>query len=97
MTITQAFEWLNEMPNNSIYDGDRPDSTGSPRVAQPDEVANYKTGDGIEKAFTLANIIRSRNNSKEITIKIDNDKVVVEADGKFEFVSAKRFVKNIII
>jgi thiol-disulfide isomerase/thioredoxin len=97
MTIAQVFDWLAAMPNVSIYDNSRLDSTGSPRLAQPDEVANYKTGDGIEKAFTLANIIHSRDTKKEITIKIDNDKVVVEAGTRFEFTSAKKFQKNIII
>lgn len=89
MTIAQAFDWLTAMPNVSIYDNNR--------LAQPDEVANYKTGDGIEKAFTLANIIHSRDAKKEITIKIDSDKVVVKAGTIFEFSSSKQFQKNIVI
>ena len=87
--IEQSFQWLRKMPNESIYDGQR--------LAQPDEVANYKTGDGIEKAITLANIIRSREAEKEITIRIDKNKVVVETGKSFEFESAKGFSKTIKI
>lgn len=89
MSIEQCFEWLSQMPNKSIYD--------SQRLAQPDEVANYKTGDGIEKAVTLANIIHSREANEQIMIKIQKDKVILEAKEKFEFFSAKQFQKNIVI
>jgi hypothetical protein len=41
----------------SIYDGTR--------LAQPDEVWNYKTGDGIEKAILLANIWLARRSLSE--------------------------------
>jgi hypothetical protein len=92
-SIEQCYQWLQSMPNESIYDG----STGSPRVAQPDEVANYKTGDGIEKAITLANIIHWREAEREITININKDKVVVEAGKKFEFSSSKAFEETIRI
>jgi hypothetical protein len=88
-SIEQSYQWLQGMPNESIYDNQR--------LAQPDEVANYKTGDGIEKAITLANIIHWREAEREITININKDKVVVEAETRFEFASAKRFQKNIII
>lgn len=97
MTLAQVFDWLNAMPNVSIYDGDRPDSTGSPRVAQPDEVANYKTGDGIEKAFTLANIIRHRTPNEPIEIKIAGKSVILQAKEKFEFESSKGFERDIKI
>lgn len=88
-TIEQCFQWLQSMPNESIYDGQR--------LSQPDEVANYKTGDGIEKAITLANIIHSREPQREISININKDRVVVEAGKRFEFPSAKQFQKNILI
>ncbi|MGB8226544.1 MAG: hypothetical protein WCE45_06755 [Sedimentisphaerales bacterium] len=96
-SIEQCFQWLQSMPNESIYDSQRFGSTGSPRVAQPDEVANYKTGDGIEKAIALANIIHWREAQREITIGIDKNKVIVEAEGNFEFESSKQFKKNIVI
>ena len=40
--------------NASIYDEPR-------RLAQPDEVWNYRRGDGAEKAVLLANILRARH------------------------------------
>ncbi len=88
-TIEQCYQWLKDMPNESIYD--------NKRLAQPDEVANYARGDGIEKSFTLANILHKREPDKEITIRIDKDSVVVEAGKRFEFESAKGFSKEIKI
>jgi hypothetical protein len=89
MSVNQCLEWLSQMPNKSIYDGSR--------LAQPDEVANYQTGDGIEKAITLANILHARDSQSEITINIDKNKVIVEAGKKFEFESSKAFGKTIKI
>jgi hypothetical protein len=88
-SIEDCFKWLKEMPNESIYDGKR--------VAQPDEVANYGRGDGIEKAITLANILHKREPDREITIMINGNSVVVEANNKFEFNSLKQFQKSILI
>ena len=89
MSAAQCVEWLLRMPNESIYDGSR--------LAQPDEVANYKTADGIEKAITLANILHARDAQSEISIKIGKNKVVVEAGRKFEFFTSKQFQKNVVI
>ncbi len=89
MSAMQCFEWLLQMPNKSIYDGSR--------VAQPDEVANYKTADGIEKAITLANILHARDAQSEISINIDENKVVVDVGKRFEFESSKSFSKTIKI
>jgi len=36
MSVEQVYDWLEQIKNDSIYDGKR--------LAQPDEVANYKTG-----------------------------------------------------
>jgi hypothetical protein len=89
MSATQCVEWLSQMPSKSIYDGKR--------LAQPDEVANYKTGDGIEKAITLANILHARDTQSEISIKIDKSKAIVDAGRKFKFFSSKAFEKTIRI
>jgi len=69
------------MKNVSIYDGKR--------LAQPDEVANYRTGDGLEKAFLLANIIRQRKTGQEIKITVDNDEVRLQWQNRYRFVSKK--------
>jgi hypothetical protein len=88
-SIEDCFQWLKDMPNASIYDAGR--------LAQPDEVVNYKTGDGVEKAFTLANIIHRRTADEQIEIKISGKSVVLTATGKFEFESSKGFEKIIKI
>jgi hypothetical protein len=88
-TIEQIYQWLKDMPSESIYDGKR--------VAQPDEVANYDRGDGVEKAFTLANILHKREPAGEIAIKINGGSVIVDAVEKYEFESVKAFDKTITI
>ncbi len=47
--VAQVAAW----PNESIYDG-------AARLAQPDEVWNYRRGDGFEKALLMANVLRGR-------------------------------------
>lgn len=51
------------MTNRSIYDEDS-------RLAQPDEVWNFKRGDGVEKALTLANILHQRHPGEESEINV---------------------------
>ncbi len=85
----QVYAWLTEMENNSIYEGKR--------LATPDEVANYNTGDGLEKAFLLANVIRHRNTEHDIEIIVDNSDVTLKAQTEYRFVSAKGLSKQINI
>ncbi len=86
-SIEQVRQWLEQMDNISIY-------TGS-RLAQPDEVANYKTADGIEKAFSLANVIRRRHPNRSIEICVDNADVTLSADGRYCFKSQKNLTKTV--
>ncbi|ADK16659.1 MULTISPECIES: hypothetical protein [Clostridium] len=65
---------LENMPNVSIYNGSR--------MAQPDEVCNYQMGDGLEKAICLANILKYRNNSRSICIRVLNDHVEINFNNK---------------
>ena len=87
--IDQVYNQLCAIPYESIYDG--------PRLAQPDEVANYNTGDGIEKAFTLANILHQRQPEAALEILIDNDKAIVKADKEYAFKSVKGIRQRIQI
>ena len=80
---------LQQMNSVSIYD--------SKRLAQPDEVANYKTADGLEKAFLLADIIREKNPEQDIKITVDNDVVVIAGRHEYRFVSAKGLQKQVCI
>jgi hypothetical protein len=81
MSVEQAYTWLEDMESTSIYDGSR--------LAQPDEVANYNRGDGLEKAFLLANVIRQKEPEQDVTLTVDGARVRVSGARKFEFASAK--------
>jgi hypothetical protein len=89
MSIKEIYAWLEQMKDASIYDGRR--------LAQPDEVANYKTGDGLEKAFLLANVIRERNPEQDVEIIADNNLVILKGQHEHRFVSNKNLEKSIII
>jgi hypothetical protein len=72
------------MPNESIYDGPG-------RLAQPDEVWNFQRGDGVEKAVLLANLLRARHPSANITVRVAPDRAICELDTRrFEFPSTKQ-------
>ncbi|MBN2588875.1 MAG: hypothetical protein JXA96_03360, partial [Sedimentisphaerales bacterium] len=89
MSLQEVYEWLGQMNNNSIYD--------SGRLAHPDEVANYKTGDGLEKAFFLANVIHKKAPERDIEIIIANEQVTLKAESEYKFTSTKKLEKQIII
>ena len=83
--------WLAGLPGASIYDGTR--------VAQPDEVANYNTGDGIEKAFLMASVLSRRGEQKRFTLSIRPEKATLTTgDGKtFEYDSRKGLTAELVI
>lgn len=89
MSVEQVYNWLEKMADESIYDGKR--------LAQPDEVVNYNTGDGLEKAFVLANIMRLKKPEQNIAITVDNNEVMLEAEKQYAFKSGKEFEKSIRI
>ncbi len=90
-TLDEAYRILEKMPDESIYDGKR--------LAQPDEVWNFGLGDGIEKAFVLANYMKALNPKDTIAIEAKNTEVVVtDLAGKtFSFPSGKGYEKKITI
>ncbi len=81
MSVEAVYDWLEGIAGVSIYDGNR--------LAQPDEVANYLTGDGLEKAILLANVLRHRSPERELRMEVDRSRVVVLGDRDYEFSSAK--------
>lgn len=88
--IEKAYHELCKFDDHSIYPGNR--------LAQPDEVCNFKKGDGIEKAIALA--AYATNLDKECVIKIEimNEKITMNIDNcEFIFVSKKSLVKTIHI
>jgi hypothetical protein len=67
----------------SIYDGNR--------LALPDEVVNFKRGDGIEMAISLANVAKSRH--IPLTFEQNGSKVsVLAGDEKFAFSTTKNLI-----
>ena len=88
--ISEVYEILKELPDESIYD--------EKRLALPDEVWNFKRGDGIEKALLLADFIIKKDNLSTITIEVENKKVSLTNSGTtFQFTSHKSFRKSINI
>ena len=89
-SIPEIYKILTGLPNHSIYEHHR--------LALPDEVWNFRRGDGIEKALLLAEIIVDRENSAVVNIEIDNRKVSLSHNHEsFEFESSKQFRKSIRI
>jgi len=90
MSVEKVHEIISRLPDESIYDG--------ARLAQPDEVWNFKRGDGIEKAFLLAGFIAQKDFFQEINITIDKENVILKFDNnEYYFRSLKSFTKSIII
>ena len=67
------------------------------RLAQPDEVANYRRGDGLEKAMLLANIVRQKSPKENIEIAVSGNSVVLKDAGEYRFDSSKGLKKQIRI
>ena len=87
---SEVYDILESMPHESIYDENR--------LSLPDEVWNFKRGDGIEKALLLADFLHHNNSSSEISIEINKQKVILKSKGKnFYFSSKKSLRKSIVI
>jgi hypothetical protein len=87
-SIPEVYNLIEALENESIYDGNR--------LALPDEVWNYRRGDGIEKGILLADFIIKKEISKTVKIIIEQSHVTVEYDHhKYHFKSAKTFRKSI--
>ncbi len=85
----EVYNMLSQMPDKSIYEGKR--------LAQPDEVINYDTGDGLEKAFLLANLLRQKYPQQIIKITVNNNEVCVKGKSGYKFESKKQLQKGITI
>ena len=73
MEPEKVYSVLTCWPDESIYAGNG--------LAMPDEVVNYKRGEGLEKAITFINVAKSRHlnlsteqRDKKIILKIDHQK-----------------------
>ena len=81
---------LKTLPDQSIYDG--------PRLAQPDEVWNFQTGDGLEKAILLCAVWRKRHPADPIELTVQPDRVDVKlAERTVTFDSTKGLNKKMAL
>jgi hypothetical protein len=86
----EIYNIINELKNKSIYD--------SGRMAQPDEVWNFRRGDGAEKAFLMANVLLFNDPAARVEISLHDDHAMLEYSGQhFSFVTAKGHNKKILI
>lgn len=89
-TIKEVYEILSSLDNHSIYDDNR--------ISLPDEVWNFRRGDGIEKAILMADFIIQKDESSSLSIDIDHGSVVLGFYGeKYKFKSSKPLKKSIAI
>jgi hypothetical protein len=87
MKIDQVYMILSGWPDESIYDGNG--------LAMPDEVVNYRRGEGVEKAITFANIAKSRH--LEIIREHQDKKIILKIDHhRFEFPYTKKLKPEIL-
>ncbi|NSW95469.1 MAG: hypothetical protein HPY62_12245 [Bacteroidales bacterium] len=90
ISLQEVYEIVSGMPDISIYDGTR--------LALPDEVWNFRRGDGIEKALLLADIILNKDSDAVVKIEISEKAVTLSYEGnRFNFNSAKNLRKSILI
>lgn len=68
----ELVEYVKSFSSRSIYEGNR--------LAQPDEVWNFRHGDGIEKALLLFNILKGRNPGATGTLHIGNGEAALRVE-----------------
>jgi hypothetical protein len=87
-TSDEVFTLLSDLPNTSIYDGCR--------LAQPDEVSNFGRGDGIEKAFLMANFLKNIEKINNQKLTVNGETVILNSgDKEYRFTSTKGLKKEI--
>lgn len=77
LSLSECYRRIHGFPNQSIYDGSR--------LAQPDEVWNFGRGDGLEKAISLAAVIRNREPGKSIELDRQGETVTLTLDSKRKY------------
>jgi hypothetical protein len=87
-TTDEAYQLIHSLENSSVYD--------APRLAQPDEVWNFRRGDGLEKAFLMANFLYNKKKVKKMTLEVQNSMVTLKIlDRSFEFTSEKGLTQKL--
>ncbi|MBN1308915.1 MAG: hypothetical protein JXA18_13415 [Chitinispirillaceae bacterium] len=74
----EIYERLRAFSSDSIYDG-------PVRLAQPDEVWNFRHGDGLEKALCLMNILRHRFRDDTVELEWDSPESVAVTHNRIKY------------
>jgi hypothetical protein len=86
-TTDQVYHILSEMPDESIYEGQR--------LAQPDEVWNFGHGDGVEKAMLFANYLFNELRENKLHLIVDKAKVTLNTERRnYSFHSQKKLIRQ---
>jgi hypothetical protein len=89
-SVRDVYKILESLPDESIYDGKR--------MALPDEVWNFRRGDGIEKALLLADFILHKDSGSSVNIEIAMQNIRLRYnDEDYSFTSSKQFTKSVYI
>ena len=84
----EAYKIIAALYDESIYDDFR--------LAQPDEVWNFRHGDGVEKALLMANFLYNVSKEKELILDVQKEQVLLSSgDIEFKFHSKKGLVQTI--
>jgi uncharacterized protein involved in tolerance to divalent cations len=75
MNEQELIACVSTWPDESIYDG-------ATRLAQPDEVWNFKHGDGLEKAILVASVLNNRAGSALIVTRNAHTASVETIEGR---------------
>jgi hypothetical protein len=87
--VSEVYEIIKALDNSSIYD--------SNRLALPDEVWNFKRGDGIEKAMLFGDYLLNLKKPSKIVIIINGREVSLGYSGKvYSFETEKNLKRKII-
>jgi hypothetical protein len=82
--VPEIYQELLAWPQESIYD--------EGGLATPDEVVNFSRGDGVEKALTLANVLRARTPELPLALGASGESATLRAGEEiFTFANPRGF------
>jgi len=89
LALEELLTLIDGWPGTSIYEG-------AARLAQPDEIWNYRRGDGFEKALLVANVMRGKG-AGPMALRLEQGAAVLTEAGRTvcSFASAKRLPPSV--